>query len=353
MVLITVAVAGLGVYFLQHSYALAFMASVEAENGTITGTAAKAADATASAGNAVKFGTKAVGYTVTGNKVYDANGNAHIFHGVARPSLEWSATGENLSLSDYQLMAAWKTNIVRLSLNEKFWLQNTSGYQATIATQVQQINSLGMDVILDLHWSDAGNINNSPAQQIMADQDSNTFWQQVAAAYKGNPKVLFELYNEPHDVSWSIWRNGGSAGGFTVVGMQQLYNTVRATGANNLVVIGGLNWAFDLSGVPANRITGNNIVYATHPYDFSGKNTVADWDAGFGFLTSSDPVIMTEFGDYNCSTTLYTDLLAYAKSQGVSWTGWAWYPGGCGFPSLINDWSGAANAPGQVVKNAM
>ena len=33
--------------------------------------------------------------------------------------------------------------------------------------------------------------------------------------------------------------------------MQQLYDTVRATGAQNLVIIGGLNWAYDLSGVPA------------------------------------------------------------------------------------------------------
>ena len=63
--------------------------------------------------------------------------------------------------------------------------------------------------------------------------------------------MLFELYNEPHDVSWRVWKSGGDAGdGCQAVGMQQLYDAVRATGAENLVIIGGLDWAYDLSGVP-------------------------------------------------------------------------------------------------------
>ncbi len=355
LVLATVLVAGLGVYFYAASHAASFSVSAEPETGTVTAPAVVTSDTTASGGSYVTFSSPVTssGYTVRGNTVYDSANNAHMFHGLDRPSLEWSATGDHLSLADYQLMASWKANTVRLSLNEKFWIQNTSNYQATVAQQVAWINSLGMDAMLDLHWSDAGNINNTAAQQVMADTDSNTFWKDVATTYKSNPKVLFELYNEPHDVSWSIWKNGGSAGGFTVVGMQQLYNTVRATGAPNLVVVNGLNWAFDLSGVPANRITGTNIAYGTHPYDYAGKNTAADWDKGFGNLSVTDPIIMTEFGDYNCSTTLYTDLLAYAKAHNVGWTGWAWYPGGCGFPALINDWTGTPNAPGQIVKGAM
>ena len=35
--------------------------------------------------------------------------------------------------------------------------------------------------------------------------------------------ILFELYNEPHDVSWAIWRNGGGVSDFVAVGMQALY----------------------------------------------------------------------------------------------------------------------------------
>jgi hypothetical protein len=112
----------------------------------------------------------------------------------------------------------------------------------------------------------------------MPDANSVTFWSEVAARYRDDGRVMFELYNEPHDVSWSVWKSGGAASdGFQAVGMQQLHDTVRATGAQNLVIIGGLDWAYDLSGVPANRIDGYNIAYATHPYNKPGRRPY-DWD---------------------------------------------------------------------------
>src|SRR5262249_17433713 len=156
-------------------------------------------------------------------------------------------------------------------------------------------------VILDLHWSDRGDLGNQgPGQQRMADQNSITFWAQVAAKYKGDGRVIFELYNEPHDVSWDVWLGGGPSGdGFTAAGMQALHDAVRGAGAENVVIVGGLGWAYDLSGVPSHRVQGHNIVYATHPYDKPGKQP-SDWDKGFGFLTSTDPVIITEFGTMNC-----------------------------------------------------
>jgi hypothetical protein len=38
--------------------------------------------------------------------------------------------------------------------------------------------------------------------------------------------------------------------------MQQLYSAVRAAGADNLVVAGGIDWAYDLSGVPGHSLQG-------------------------------------------------------------------------------------------------
>ena len=117
----------------------------------------------------------------------------------------------------------------------------------------------------------------------------------AVARYQNDGRVLFELYNEPHNVSWSAWQSGGDTGdGWQAVGMQQLYDTVRATGANNLVVIDGLDWAYDLSGVPARRIEGSNILYATHAYVSSGSEMLPRfWDVYWGFLTATDPVLVT------------------------------------------------------------
>lgn len=281
------------------------------------------------------------GYTVQGNKIIDPNGKQVLLRGVDRPSFEWNQNGEQASLADYQLMKNWGSNVIRLSVNQDFWLQ-TSSYANTIDQQVAWVTgTLGLGMIIDLHWNNGG-------QQNMADRNSITFWSQMAARYKGNPWVMFELYNEPHDVSWSQWLRGDA----TYAGMQEMYNAVRAAGANNLVIVCGLNWAFDLSGVGNGyAVQGTNVAYATHPYDYPGKQA-ADWPAAFGFLTSTAPVIMTEFGQYCATGNYVADLLAYAQNNGIHWTAWAWYVNGCSFPSIISDWTGTpAPGVGVIVKN--
>jgi hypothetical protein len=309
------------------------------------------------------------GYYVNGNTVCTGDGRAHLLHGVDRPSLEWSSSGVNLSAADFQLMASWNANVVRIALNQDFWLAGSPladpFYAATVDTAVTWAEQAGMDVILDLHWSDMGVLGScvstptTGCQQLMPDANSLTFWSEVAARYQGDGRVMFELYNEPHDVSWDVWRSGGDTGsGWQAVGMQQLYDAVRATGAQNLVLIGGLNWAYDLSGVPANRIEGYNIVYATHPYtDTSGATRPpSDWQRAFGFLTATDPVVATEFGvlqDNACTTGYDAQVIQYADAHFAGWTAWAWYPGGCTFPAIIDDWAGTPSSTGTLVKAAL
>jgi len=322
--------------------------------------------------NGVNVVTAPGGYYTNGASVCSADGTAHLFHGVDRPSLEWDSSGEwnnseGIPRSDFAAMAAWHANVVRIALNQDFWLPGSTlsdpTYPARVDNAINWAEGAGMDVILDLHWSDRGVLGScsTSCQQVMADPNSTTFWSDVAGRYKNDGRVLFELYNEPHDVTWNVWKSGGNSGqGWTSVGMQQLYAAVRATGADNLVIAGGLNYAFDLSGVPSNRITGYNILYATHPYNYPGKAPVA-WDQAWGFLTATAPVIVTEFGDGSaaagdgtvCASAYSQELITYADAHNASWTAWAWYPGGCKFPSVVSDWNGTPNAPGMVVKTAL
>jgi hypothetical protein len=213
----------------------------------------------------------------------------------------------------------------------------------------------------------------------MADSNSVTFWTEVATKYKGNGHVFFELYNEPHDISWNVWLRGGSttsgdagtcAYSFTAVGMQTLYDAVRATGANNLVFIGGDDWAYDLSGVPGNRVAGFNIVYVSHVYHHDTGHDMSDWPEDWGFLTSTDPVMLTELGpfsnqsdDVNCELDYVTEVLDYADTNHTSWSSWAWwvYNGGgtddgsdyCDYPSLLLTRTGSPNSLGMIVQTRL
>jgi hypothetical protein len=358
----------------------------------VTGTAALLVDSpgvTTPRGCTVTEGLPRVtpgGYYTNGATVCTAHGIPHLFHGVDRSAFEWDPAGQNVSLADFQAMAGWHANVVRIPMNQDFWLtgawlhnhlptgafwslQEAQSYPSTIAQAVQWAEAAGLDVILDLHFSDQGNLGvtevdgsssqDSPgnsAQQQMADVNSVTFWKEVATMFKGDGRVLFELYNEPNGIGWSTWLNGGTEPGFPAVGMQQLYDTVRGTGADNVVIAGGLNWAFDLSGVSASPIRGYNVMYATHTYWMN--DTPAEWPTSFGYLAVGDiaPVIVTEFADgvAMCTGAWDTSLIQFADMNKISWTAWAWYPGGCvSFPSLISDWSYTPTVEGVVVKAAL
>lgn len=302
-------------------------------------------------------------FRVAGNMIFNGRGQPFFVHGVNRPSLEWACQGQSLSgapgipASDFTTMVrTWGTNTVRLPLNQDFWLSalgykvspqaRCPNYIATVSRAVGEAKRAGMAVILDLHWSDRGNTRNPPAQQPMADTNSTIFWKSVAKRFGSNPSVMFELYNEPHSISWSTWRNGGTVGTgsarYHAVGMQQLLDTVRSAGAPNVVLAGGIHWASDLSGVFAHPLAGSNVAYAVHPYQSKYRTSAKVWQAKFGSVAAHAPVVATEFGSTQSGVNHYdTAILSYFASHGIGYTAWAWWAGGPSFPSLLSSPTGS------------
>ncbi len=312
--------------------------------------------------------------SVTGNSIIRAGQPFHLY-GVNRDSLEWGrfnwggCGGDgHFEDSDFDRIASWRASAVRIPLSQAGWLGRRCApgtYARMVDRVVERINARGMYAILDLHWSDAAgrapcDFGCPSGQQPMPDAESLRFWKQVAARYANRAGVVFDLYNEPHDVSWDCWRDGGcivqssTTNPFTrrpvayrAVGMQQLYDTVRSTGANNLVLVAGLNWAYDLSGIDRGyALRGHNIVYDTHVYT-RWHSTEADWDEHFGLLSDRYPLISTELGSIDCSSDVTARLLTYLIRRGISWTVWSWNsPGECSQPTVLADWSGTP-MPGQ------
>ena len=312
-------------------------------------------------------------YKVQGNTILGADGKPYLFHGVGRDGFEFVCTGPTfidpahlafMGPSSSSPGTYWWSNTVRLPLSESFWLKGSASqsctanqYQGIIKQTVDAITALKLNVILDLQWTDAGGqAAGAGAGFELPDSDSLTFWSQAAKIYAGYSNVLFELYNEPHPPTWSCWAAGCTiqndntpgqpAYTYKGVGIQALVNTVRGAGANNLVLVAGLNWGFDLSQLSSFPITGSNIVYDAHPYPYAGKGP-GNWDAAFGYLTAKAPVMSAENGEYDCQSTYMSQLLSYFDAHMMSWTAWAWYnigssnpSAGCGYPELILDFNG-------------
>lgn len=266
------------------------------------------------------------GYCVTGNQILDTNGKPRIFHGVNRPSLEFDFYGRYFCKEDYDEMKRWGADTVRIPLSQAYWLSNDQ-YKATVDKAVTAARQAGLDVILDLHWSTKDNTD-APGMQDMPDTYSEMFWQDLAPRYKNDGGVIYELYNEPRSVSWQQWRKGGRhLEGWQMVGMQQLYDAVRSTGAHNLILIGGLNWAYELTDILRHPIKGYNIAYTTHLYPYVGKQP-QDWAEDWLFLVDKVPLLITEFGpDGDTGDLNYVkQVVDTAKKNNLGWIAWAWYP---------------------------
>ena len=123
--------------------------------------------------------------------------------------------------------------------------------------------------------------------------------------------------------------------------MQTLLNTVRNAGANNLAIVGGMGWGYDLSRIPTYHLAGSNIVYDTHPYPYQDKNP-STWDASFGKISATYPVISAESGEYDCGTGYMSPLLAYFDAHNIGWMGWSWVALGspCSYPQVITNYNG-------------
>jgi endoglucanase len=282
----------------------------------------------ASATTTTPSSSSGFGIKVAGNTFTDLSGNVLQLQGENVASLEINDSSMwdgfyGTNLSTWQTVAStWQMNIIRLPLNEWAWRTNATSakgipYQTIVAATVANITAAHMYVILDLHWASPSNYNNGVADGqpgYLDAENSVSFWSSVATAFKNNPAVTFELFNEPYaddqafdSTRLNLLKNGGSTFtfynqvsgkgtpvnsgvSFQVAGHQQLVTAIRNTGATNVILYSCPVWNSALSQSldvkptdPLNQL-GATVHYA------NGSN--ADYT---NILDAGIPILMTEF----------------------------------------------------------
>ncbi len=301
---------------------------------------------------------------VRGNALVDGSGAPVRLLGVNRSGTEyacsqgWGIFDGPSDAASIAAMASWHTNAVRVPLNEDCWLgingvspsYGGPNYQSAVGAYVSALHNAGLVAILDLHWNAPGTAL-ARGQQVMADADhAPAFWSSVATYFRTDPAVAFDLYNEPHDISWLCWRDGcATSGGWQAAGMQSLVNAVRSAGASQPVLVGGLGWSSDLSSWLTYRPTdpANQVVASFHVYNFSGCSMSDCWTGQVAPVAASVPVVTGEIGENDCGSTFIAAYMAWADAHGVSYLGWTWDTWNCSSgPALITAYDGTATAFG-------
>ncbi len=300
---------------------------------------------------------------VSGTRLLDSAGEPVRLRGVNTACMEWTNDGEGHILETVQTaIRDWHVNVIRLPLSQDRWFgkapeQDDQGkyYRILVRQIVDKVASSGCYIILDLHWSDAGKWGKNIGQHLMPDENSLSFWKDAAAAYQNHPAVLFNLYNEPHNVGWDIWLKGGFVTekatpktpiqSYKAVGMQTLLDAVRSTGAKNVVIVGGLDWSYDFTGILQGRQLsdpdGNGVLYDNHAYPFKG-DTVERWIGKLETASRKLPIIVGEFGaetrrggPVEKDERWVRHVLQALEDHKWSWTAWDMHP--AAGPRLISD----------------
>ncbi|MFA6289357.1 MAG: glycoside hydrolase family 5 protein [Opitutaceae bacterium] len=316
---------------------------------------------------------------VQGNRLVTVDGGKEVWlQGLNVPSLDWGVNGEQVFKSVVVGIDEWKANVIRLPMKEEYWFgrkgQSDGGksYRDLIDQVVMLAANRGAYVVIDLHRYRA------PKPEYLE------FWTDAATRYKNHPAVLFDLINEPHGTSWEVWRDGGFVGekkdpdqaafltaeekakaqGFQSPGMQAMLDTVRATGAKNIVVVGGLDYAYDLTGITngfalKEKSGGNGIMYASHVYPWK-----KGWQKNFLDAAALHPILLGEVGsDVNKMSWMPADqqedavtwtpaMLGLIQKYKLNWTGWSFHPKAS--PRMLLDWNYTPTPVwGQPAKDAL
>lgn len=280
---------------------------------------------------------------VSGNHLIDTHGRVMIPYGItvfglALPNWQAGATQDRRQIT--AAITKWCTNYVRLQVAPANLLSarpDNAAYLAEVRREVQLALGYDDNVILTAQTEKTAKPAGShPAAGPTA--QTVQFWRVLAPLYKHNPRVWFDVFNEPRlkggPSLWNDWRNGTTVAGQHYLGMQQLVSAIRAAaGDRNLIVVEGPRGAQTLSDVGSNRITGANVAYAVHPY---AQKSAAVWTSDFGQAASTVPVLADEWstsslprhGSCGPSPAAWVpEFFSYLRQRQIGLGAWGMVPG--------------------------
>jgi hypothetical protein len=250
--------------------------------------------------------------TVQGNRILAGGQPASL----AGNSLFWSNTGwggekfYNARVVSW-LKKDWKSSLVRAAMGVDApggYLHDRDGNLARIKAVVDAAIANDLYVIIDWHSHRAESQRG----------EAIGFFEDMARTYGTNHHVIYEIYNEPLQVSWSRTVKPYA---------EAVIGAIRAIDPDNLIVVGTPTWSQDVDVAAADPIGASNIAYALHFY--AGTHGQALRDKAQKALDRGSALFVTEWGAVNSNgdgavaTKQTNKWMSFLQANAISHANWA------------------------------
>ncbi|WP_299188565.1 cellulase family glycosylhydrolase [uncultured Aquimarina sp.] len=252
---------------------------------------------------------------VQGNQIVDKN-NTPI--SLAGNSLFWSNATDTSDFYDSEtvkhLASDWNSSIVRAAMGVKESWDGGTGYIDSPNFQKNKVRTIvdaaideGIYVIIDWHTHEAEQYTSEAAD----------FFKEMASIYGNQPNVIYEVYNEPINQSWSQVKNYAE----TVI------DAIRSEDPDNLIIVGSPTWSQDVDVASNNPINDSNTAYTLHFY--SGTHTQFLRNKAQTALNNGVALFVTEWGAVNANGDGNADVqeterwMDFFRENNISHVNWA------------------------------
>ncbi len=279
----------------------------------------------------------------------DKNGEVVQLKGMSSHGIQWFGLGNCLTDGSLDALAYdWNADILRIAtyVQEGGYETDPEKFTNDVHELIEMATERGMYALVDWHQLTPGdpNYNTDLAKQFFTD---------IATRHKDKTNIIYDIANEPNNVSWSLIRDYAL----------ELMPVIRAIDPDAVIFVGTAGWGTfgHTDGdspwdVIDNPIDIDNIMYTFHFYAASpsGDDAKEAYREALRTAATHLPVFVTEFGTQESTGGGPNDFdsaeewMTLLNDLNIGWTNWnfgdsqgssdVWKEGHCQNGNQ-NDWS--------------